>query len=436
MVQKLHTDGKNIRNEDDDIVFLRGVNRNFYSSDCTGTWQGAGEDHYGHYGAWSENNMKEHIDKLADAGFNVLRFHAVAEWWRSNMSTTLDGLPTDRQIRDCIKDTIEYANLKGIYVILEWFAIRVGWPPLGLDPVPWPPYSQTDGGEVITSRADWVNFWVEVATELKDYNNIIFELWNEPHGDTSYCNEFMLGCDEAITAIRSIPCDNLIIIHWSYCDGFWWIPWYKSGGGAGTDYFTQSNLVYSNHIYHEDSEGPGATITSGTTSYDDIKNQLLNNHEYGEAVDIYPVFIGEFACISDDDVTYTAFINLIQLMNDWSFSYTAWLWDFPIMVYTLQDNVLYPWPVNRAGQALIDGVQGGQIPNGGDPKMEKVTRASFGSQKYYDGMGKEVTSQVIDLYIHGRNNPQFADFKRYYDGFGREVSHSIMKQIKKIRNKS
>jgi len=73
---------------------------------------------------------------------------------------------------------------------------------------------------------------------------------------------------------------------------------------------------------------------------------------------------------------------------------------------------------------------------GGQPKMEKTTRADFGSQKFYDGMGKEITSRVIDLYTLEKDNAELEDFKRYYNGLGRDISIPVMTQAKKIRKKS
>jgi len=68
-------------------------------------------------------------------------------------------------------------------------------------------------------------------------------------------------------------------------------------------------------------------------------------------------------------------------------------------------------------------------------KTKKPTRADFGSQKFYDGMGKEITSQVIDLYTFEKDDAEFEDFKRYYNGMGRDTSIPIMRQAKKIRDK-
>jgi len=69
-------------------------------------------------------------------------------------------------------------------------------------------------------------------------------------------------------------------------------------------------------------------------------------------------------------------------------------------------------------------------------KTTKPTRADFGSQKFYDGMGKEITSQVIDLYTLEKDNAKLEDFKRYYNGLGRDISIPVMTQAKKIRKKS
>jgi aryl-phospho-beta-D-glucosidase BglC (GH1 family) len=352
LTRPLHVEGKYIKDDLGNTVYLRGVNRAHFTTDCAGLWQPRGGSETSGLGFWNESAVRDHLEEMKNYGFNALRMHCCIEWWKYDMNTTLDGSPANRNYRACVKDVIRIAQEYGIYVIIDWYAVRVGWPPLGQDPLPFPPYSTTDpNGTVISSSQDFINFWVDVATDLREYHNVLFELFNEPHGDATARNTWFNVVQECINAIRNIPCDNIVIVHWGFCGSFQWVADYPLNG---------TNIVYSNHIYHERGEGPGATIPADKYTYEEIKDVLVNTWKYDIVVNnSYPVLIGEFGAVSEDDVQYQFFVNLLKLMNDWNFSYTAWVWDQPSLGYSLQYSGTYPFSLKRCGTALVDAIASG-----------------------------------------------------------------------------
>jgi len=351
MTRPLHTEGKYVKSDRGEIIYLRGVNRAFFASDCTGYWQPIGGGSQSGYGSWSETAMQEHLNEIKSFGFNTVRCQFDIKWWIEDASTTLDGFATNRNFRACLEDTIEYASEIGLYVIIVPYSVIATWPHIGQDPVPWAPYSVTDPeGTVMPNRQAFVDFWVDVATELQKYPNVLFELFNEPHGDYTYKSEWFAGVQETITAIRAIQCDNIIVVHWGYCGSFSWVTQYP---------LTGSNILYSNHIYHSENEGAGATIPEGMSSYEDIKNKLLNDWDYDVVVNSsIPIYIGEFGAVYSDPVPFAFFQNLLSLMNDWDMSYTAWVWDQPTLSYNLQYDGTIPLSLNPCGELLVEAISG------------------------------------------------------------------------------
>jgi len=347
----LHTEGKYVKSDLGEIIYLRGVNRAYFASDCTGYWQPLGGGSQSGYGSWSETAMQEHLNEIKRLGFNTIRCQFSMKWWIDDSSTTLDGFQTNRNFRSCLEDTIAYASEIGLYVIIVPYSVVAKWPSPGQDPLPWAPYSITDPeGKVMPNRQAFVNFWVDVAAELKEYPNVLFELFNEPHGDATYKSQWFTGVQETITAIRAIQCDNIIVVHWGYCGSFSWINQYP---------LTGSNILYSNHIYHAENEGVGATIPTGMSSYEDIKNRLLSYWDYDEVINrSVPLYIGEFGAVHSDPVPFDFFKNLLSLMNDWGMSYTVWVWDQPTLSYNVQYDGTIPLTLNPCGELLVDAVSG------------------------------------------------------------------------------
>jgi len=281
--------------------------------------------------------------------------------------------------------------------------------------------------------------WGNIANELKGYNNVIFELWNEPAGDAVARDTWFSAVQQCITSIRATEADQLILVHWGYSI---WENFQFPGGGFTLSWIENypltdslGNIAYSAHFYRGFQKQTVPEFIYAW-EYDDMKYGFeLCLVDYILDTLNRPVIFGEIGA----NIWWTgeklerelaAFSNSLLRFNELGIGYLAWWW----WNHGTQYRLLTGDPnfkSTSSGQILIDSITN----RGGQPKTEKPTRANFGSQKFYDGMGKEITSQVIDLYTLEKDNAELEDFKRYYNGMGRDISIPVMTQAKKIRKK-
>jgi endoglucanase len=86
-----------------------------------------------------------------------------------------------------------------------------------------------------------IAFFQDMARRYARYPNVIYELYNEPVGDTSWKDAVKPYAEQVIAAIRAIDPNNLIVVgspHWS-----------QDVDVAASDPIKDSNLAYSLHFY-------------------------------------------------------------------------------------------------------------------------------------------------------------------------------------------
>lgn len=342
ITRQLHTEGKYVKDDLGNIVYLRGVNRpSGFTASCTGNWFEDGDWIWGAaYTGWTETGLRQRLQQMQDAGFNVIRLIMFAEWWINDASTNLGGQTTDVSFRYAMKETIRVAQEYGIYIVIVPWASDQG----AQQEMPFPSNS-------IPNAQAFADFWASVATELKSYPNVLFELYNEPVGD--YATWFN-AVELAVNAIRQIT-DHIIIVQYGYCGDFSWVPSEHASWGASA-----GNILYSNHIYR----WPwGATIDPSIYTYDGVRDVLLNNWGYDVVINDYPAWIGEigpYTAASEQEYHETTWWrNVLQLLNDWEMGYAAWEWDQPGAGWDLQEPIgVAPYQPNERGRILIDMVGG------------------------------------------------------------------------------
>lgn len=349
-ISPLHTEGRYIKNSSNRTIILRGVNQEGFLDHPNGWWNPEGGGYSSGLGVWNPETVKYNLNAMKSWGLNVLRIHTNIQWWKYD----------DSSYRQHIKDTITWAGEIGMYVIFEPYAVT------GADhrEVPWPPYIPESQWDIVPDEQAFVTYWASVATELKDYSNVLFEIYNEPHGNTTVRDVFFDITQQCIDAIRAVGADNIIIVQWGY--GIYvnlsfpgdygsmnWVEQYPLID-------PQDNIVYSFHNYRGDFHRTDPTRVN-VWEYDDIKAALqyclveyvLNNLSK-------PVLVGEIGAnmwfTGDALIEELAYFNnSLTIYDEWNMSYLAWVWTIPAhMRYgLLQNDAAWLPPPNKAGEILI-----------------------------------------------------------------------------------
>ena len=156
---------------------------------------------------------------------------------------------------------------------------------------------------------------------MKGYKNVIFELWNEPHGDDQAKQSWFNVTQRTIDAIRETGAQQLIVIQWDYAS---WINLDHPTGGSKLDWIWEANLndplgnlVYSTHLYrsyaHIQIDGDNAWNLTDI----DLGFELM---KYYDAANTYPLFVGEIGASlgytgTELEHELTAFDNSLQLFE-------------------------------------------------------------------------------------------------------------------------
>lgn len=343
----LHVEGRYIKNDLENIIFLRGVNRDHFHDVSSGAW--------GDWGTLFTSEAAKELDYMKTWGTNVLRLITAIQFWNENTPAWIDG--QQRTHQEAIKTIIEMCAERDIYVVYCPWTVASGHRDEGL---PWPPY--TTDSNVIADLQAFVSYWVDVSRELRQYPNIIYEIWNEPWaGGTSPADLTVWhdGWNSVINAIRNDGDEHLIVV--MYDSAAYWpdnpLNWVW-------DYpFNQSNIVYSTHLYrwynHLGGDKP--------TDYDTIK-QRLTDMRYKEVVDDNkPLWIGEIggSFWQDQQNEAIAFANTLRIYNEWEMGYAGWdFWDareFALVEYKSTKVDPAATIPTLSGQALIDAIQEAQV---------------------------------------------------------------------------
>ena len=106
----------------------------------------------------------------------------------------------------------------GIYTDLTFWNTETGYtqPAKGVNP--W-----EDGNTIVSTSAEFVSMWSGIATTLKSYPSVIFELFNEPSGAES---EWFSVAQQCITSMRATGATQPILMQ------YWYGITYDFGSGS------------------------------------------------------------------------------------------------------------------------------------------------------------------------------------------------------------
>lgn len=207
---------------------------------------------------------------------NVIR---LAMYTAENGGYCTDG--DKNKLKQLIHDGVAYATELDMYVIIDWHVLR------DQDPN--------------TYKEDAKAFFAEMAETYADYNNVIYEICNEPNGSASWQNVKSYA-EEVIQVIRQYDEDAVIIVgtpNWSqYVDQ-----------AAADPIIGYDNIMYALHFY-------------AATHTDWLRNTMTAAIEAG-----LPVFVSEYGIC---DASGNGAIDIAQanewvrVMNSYNVSYVAW----------------------------------------------------------------------------------------------------------------
>ena len=186
-----------------------------------------------------------------------------------------------KQLKDLVKTGVDAATNLGMYVIIDWHVLGDQNPQ--------------------TYKEEAKAFFEEMSSLYKDYDNVIYEICNEPNGGTTWA-DVKSYAEEVIPIIRKNAKDALIIVGTP--------TWSQDVDIAAEDPVTgYDNIMYTIHFYAD-------------THRDDLRAKMKTALDAG-----LPVFCTEFGIC---DASGAGANNMtegnawIRAMNDAGVSYCIW----------------------------------------------------------------------------------------------------------------
>lgn len=368
----LHTEGRWIKDASGDVVVLKGVANGDPNAvdQPSGNWVRTGESGIRWDGVYKPQAVQDELDEMKKWGVNTMRFLIAPYFWIENtvMPTDEGGTITFRQT---IHNLISWARERRIYVIMSGYSLLPHRMGAGQDPLPYPPYctgslsaNETLTLQIMPNSQAFVDYVVDVARELSQYDNFILEPWNEPGGgvyqdgfDVTVAQEQWFQVNqEIITAVRQFS-QMPIVVHWG-----WGVYYnFQYGNGAFVDWIqkyplTGTNIIYSTHVYRQG--GAFGVAGDRRSSYADIL-EALKKELIIDCVEVWdkPILIGETGASQSSDATETAIElealeNLYTILDQYQISYLAHWWR-NTGIYRLQEiGYPYPAPPSQFGEVL------------------------------------------------------------------------------------
>lgn len=185
-------------------------------------------------------------------------------------------------LKTLINNGVNYANELGMYAIIDWHILSDGNPN--------------------THKSDAIEFFTEMASKYSGYDNVIYEICNEPNGGVSWDNDIKPYAVDVINAIRQYDGDAIIIVGTP--------TWSQDVETAAKNPITgQKNIMYSLHFY-------------AATHKDNIRTKM----KYALDSNL-PIFVTEFSICDasgNGGLDYGSAQEWFDLINRYNVSYVGW----------------------------------------------------------------------------------------------------------------
>ncbi len=254
----LHVDGTRLVDENGQVVQLKGIST--------------------HGLAWYPDYVNEDCFRQLreDWHANVIR---LAMYTEESGGYCSGG--DQEALKALVKDGVEYATALDMYVVIDWHILSDGNPNRHL--------------------SEAKDFFTEMAGLYGTYNNVLYEICNEPNGGTSW-SDIRAYAEEIIPAIRSLDPEGIILVgtpNWSqYVD--------QAAADPITGY---DNIMYTLHFY-------------AATHKESLRDTMAAAIDAG-----LPIFVSEYGIC---DASGSGAIDQdqadqwVRTMDEHQVSYVAW----------------------------------------------------------------------------------------------------------------
>ena len=255
----LHVEDGALVDEDGEVARLTGVSSHGLS------W-------------YPEYVTPEAINTLKDSwGINVIR---LAVYTSDYNGYCVGGEDIQTAIKDNIDPAVEAATDNEMYVIIDWHILN-----------------DADPNEY---KSESIQFFGEMVRKYEDYDNVIYEICNEPNGDTTW-DDVRRYANEVIPVIRNVDSDALVLVGTP--------EWSSDLASVLDNPLDFDNIMYTYHFYagsHGESE----------------RDELVDAVEAG-----LPVFISEYGLVEadgDGSVDTDEADEWLSLLDEYQLSSCIW----------------------------------------------------------------------------------------------------------------
>ena len=185
------------------------------------------------------------------------------------------------KLKKLVEDGVGYATELGMYVIVDWHILSDNNPGINED--------------------EAIKFFDEISAEYADYDNVLYEICNEPNGSTTW-DDIKSYAEKVIPVIRENDKDAIIIVGTP--------TWSQDVEIAAADPIEgQENIAYTLHFY-------------AATHKDNIRDKAKTALDKGLCL-----FVSEFSICDasgNGGIDYDSAEEWFKLINDNNISYAAW----------------------------------------------------------------------------------------------------------------
>lgn len=214
-------------------------------------------------------------------GFRTMRDEWGIEVIRLAMYTAeydgycVSGDGQKQKMRDLVDKGVAAATNLGLYVIIDWHILADNNPN--------------------TYKSESIAFFDEMAGKYAGYDNVLFEICNEPNGGTTW-KDIKSYAEDVIPVIKKYNSDAIVIVGTP--------TWSQDVDKAAENPITgYTNIMYTLHFY-------------AATHKDDLRRKLAN-----AVADGLPIFVTEYGICdasgngSNDEVSAAIWMQLLDELN-------------------------------------------------------------------------------------------------------------------------